>query len=358
MVSAHTGIDTQHRPTGNPAPSRKMDSPEIHPLPPLHGQTLTPNHGNADVISRRTEDDDEFYSPRESLDVRESSIGTGSASRRDFAAVEVKNFGRSCSSSSYSSSSSGSGSPVRSVSLSISPPVSLSPKNSQSKPPELLAVSTAPPPQHPSPPPPSPPPQHPSPPSPPLADFVPILVIDGESDSPSPPSSSSPERYSSRSIESSPRISDVWDQNVESPVRVGNHIQQNASVSVPPPPPPPPPPLLISSAACVQPPPPPPFKNWDSPKTPSPAVSKAPSKPPVRVTPLRPIELESPVQISPMELPCNTQPIESLEGLSTDSCGNNEETPKPKLKTLHWDKVRASSDREMVWDQLKSSSFK
>lgn len=36
----------------------------------------------------------------------------------------------------------------------------------------------------------------------------------------------------------------------------------------------------------------------------------------------------------------------------------NEETPKPKLKPLHWDKVRASSDREMVWDQLKSSSFK
>jgi len=29
----------------------------------------------------------------------------------------------------------------------------------------------------------------------------------------------------------------------------------------------------------------------------------------------------------------------------------------PKLKPLHWDKVRASSDRVMVWDQLKSSSF-
>lgn len=36
----------------------------------------------------------------------------------------------------------------------------------------------------------------------------------------------------------------------------------------------------------------------------------------------------------------------------------NEETPKPKLKPLHWDKVRASSGREMVWDQLKSSSFR
>ncbi|KAK4731635.1 hypothetical protein R3W88_024623 [Solanum pinnatisectum] len=369
MVSAHTSIDTHNR-RATAAPSRKMDSPEIHPLPPLHGHSL---RRNADVISRTTEDDEEFYSPRESLDGRGSSIGTGSASRRDFAAVEVKNFAGSTSSSSYSSSGSDSGSPVRSVSLSISPPVSLSPKNSQPKSPELLAVRTA------------PLPQYHSPSSPPLADFVPILVINGESDSPSPPSSSSPERYSSRSIDSSPRISDVWDQNVESPMRISNHIQQNESVSVPPPPPPPllisipacvqpppppppppPLPLLISIPACVQPPPPPPppppVKNWDSPKTPTPPISKPLSKPPVLVTPLRPIELESPVLISPMELPCNKQPIEKIEqcieGLSSDTGGNNEETPKPKLKTLHWDKVRASSDREMVWDQLKSSSFK
>ncbi|KAJ8568676.1 hypothetical protein K7X08_028209 [Anisodus acutangulus] len=358
MVSAHSGMDTQnsqHRRSGNvtsAAASRKMESPEIHPLPPLLGQNLRQNHGNADVISRRTEDDEEFYSPRESLDGRESSIGTGSMSRRAFAAVEVKNFGGSSSSSSYSSSSSGSGSPVRSVSLSISPPVSLGPKNSLPKSPELLAVHTAP----------LQPQYRPPLMSPPLADFVPILVINGESDSPSPPSSSSPERYSGRSIDSSPRISNAWDQNLESPMRIGNHIQHNAPVSVPPPP------LLISIPASVQappppPPPPPPCKNWDSPKTPTPPISKVPpSKPPVLVTPLRPIQLESPVLISPMELPSNSQPIEknehSIECLSSNTGENNEETPKPKLKTLHWDKVRASSDREMVWDQLKSSSFK
>ncbi|KAK4349338.1 hypothetical protein RND71_032093 [Anisodus tanguticus] len=44
---------------------------------------------------------------------------------------------------------------------------------------------------------------------------------------------------------------------------------------------------------------------------------------------------------------------ESWEGVEK----RNEESMKPKLKPLHWDKVRASSDREMVWDQLKSSSF-
>ncbi|KAL2507173.1 formin-like protein 2 [Forsythia ovata] len=49
-------------------------------------------------------------------------------------------------------------------------------------------------------------------------------------------------------------------------------------------------------------------------------------------------------------------------GAVTGGLGNleskSEETNlKPKLKPLHWDKVRASSDRAMVWDQLKSSSF-
>ncbi|KAJ0080276.1 hypothetical protein Patl1_22533 [Pistacia atlantica] len=32
-------------------------------------------------------------------------------------------------------------------------------------------------------------------------------------------------------------------------------------------------------------------------------------------------------------------------------------TPLPKLKPLHWDKVRATPDQSMVWDKLRSSSF-
>ncbi|XP_027346111.1 formin-like protein 2 [Abrus precatorius] len=43
------------------------------------------------------------------------------------------------------------------------------------------------------------------------------------------------------------------------------------------------------------------------------------------------------------------------EGVGVRS--GNEETPKPKLKALHWDKVKASSDRVMVWDRLRPSSF-
>lgn len=46
----------------------------------------------------------------------------------------------------------------------------------------------------------------------------------------------------------------------------------------------------------------------------------------------------------------------SRPGLSVKN-ESEETTLKPKLKPLHWDKVRASSDRAMVWDQLKSSSF-
>lgn len=58
--------------------------------------------------------------------------------------------------------------------------------------------------------------------------------------------------------------------------------------------------------------------------------------------------MQNPAVISPIELPAASISAEKSE----------EETPKPKLKPLHWDKVRASSDREMVWDHLRSSSFK
>ncbi|XP_030553246.1 formin-like protein 1 [Rhodamnia argentea] len=143
---------------------RKMDSPELQPLPPLARQSLALNCGNTngdvrplprqslrqncgigngDVSSTADETEEEFYSPRASLGGRESSIGAGSGSRRAFAAVASETLGGSgrrsdSSSSSYSSSSSGS--PARSHSISLSPPVSLSPRRSQPKSPEHVAV--------------------------------------------------------------------------------------------------------------------------------------------------------------------------------------------------------------------------
>ncbi|PPE02021.1 hypothetical protein GOBAR_DD00950 [Gossypium barbadense] len=37
--------------------------------------------------------------------------------------------------------------------------------------------------------------------------------------------------------------------------------------------------------------------------------------------------------------------------------GDDMDSAKPKLKPLHWDKVRATSERATVWDQIKSNSF-
>ncbi|KAI3451931.1 hypothetical protein Pfo_008596 [Paulownia fortunei] len=56
----------------------------------------------------------------------------------------------------------------------------------------------------------------------------------------------------------------------------------------------------------------------------------------------------------------NTSPIdEANKGVSSSEKVDREDKDgsKPKLKPLHWDKVRATSDRATVWDQLKSSSF-
>ncbi|XP_073280630.1 formin-like protein 2 [Primulina huaijiensis] len=51
------------------------------------------------------------------------------------------------------------------------------------------------------------------------------------------------------------------------------------------------------------------------------------------------------------------QNVDEGKRSSSNLEGGNEENVKPKLKPLHWDKVRTSSDRTMVWDQMKSSSF-
>lgn len=53
-------------------------------------------------------------------------------------------------------------------------------------------------------------------------------------------------------------------------------------------------------------------------------------------------------------------PAPSIGTALAEESGENldgDDDEKPRLKPLHWDKVRASSDRAMAWDQLKSSSF-
>ncbi|KAK6146373.1 hypothetical protein DH2020_020242 [Rehmannia glutinosa] len=81
------------------------------------------------------------------------------------------------------------------------------------------------------------------------------------------------------------------------------------------------------------PPPPPPARFWET---------APPTGPPELVAPSRKVVLQN---------------VNGEKGSLGNSETKSEEMIKPKLKPLHWDKVRASSDRAMVWDQLKSSSF-
>ncbi|KAK9281723.1 hypothetical protein L1049_004627 [Liquidambar formosana] len=215
-----------------------MDSPELHPLPPLTRQNFTQNHGNAEVGSTGDDEEEEFYSPRGSSGDPESSNGAGSGSRRAFESIAAANFGsRSSESSSCSCSSSNSGSPARSISISISPPVSLSPRSLKPKSPEPVVTQA--------------PPPHPPPPPPPplLSPFMTQLEFNRKSPcpstSPSPPSSS-PERGLNKNPDASPRLSNVSDRNPQSPARIDNPFQQQ--VSVPPPPPPPPPPRTLGNS--------------------------------------------------------------------------------------------------------------
>ncbi|KAL0925767.1 hypothetical protein M5K25_004137 [Dendrobium thyrsiflorum] len=85
--------------------------------------------------------------------------------------------------------------------------------------------------------------------------------------------------------------------------QIPNPSNCNGSIPKPPPPPPPPPPPSFQRSSSIGKPAPPPFQRQQS--------------------------------------------------SVVDKDGN----PLPKLKALHWDKVRAAPDRSMVWDKIRSSSF-
>ncbi|KAG8642062.1 hypothetical protein MANES_12G054400v8 [Manihot esculenta] len=482
VVNSHTLDEDSNAHDNVGSDPRKLDSPELLPLPPLNRQSSRQNFGNGEVGSTADEEE-EFYSPRGSLGGRESSSGMGSGSRRVFAAVGGQDFdARSTASSSYSSSTSGS--PARSQSLSSSPPVSSSPRP---KSPDSTVLQPAPAPPSPPPPPVMPIPNDLKFPSSSLSvssgDESPTILLNLERKSQSPSvssASSSPNRSLEKSLGGSPRILNDLDRNVRSPSlsparvlntlyqnqkspslssvstspdrslektsiasprisnaldrdvrspylsststspgrfektpspRISNGLDRNANshllssastspggdldknplayprystgsdqskrsssvssassspgrglekspgaspimissglnakissvlgqpLSVPPPPPPPPP---LPLAPQQQ-------RFGDSPVASTPTGQPI-IKPPMLITPSRPFVLQRTSMVSPIELPPSSTTTEDVD-----------ETIKPKLKPLHWDKVRASSDREMVWDQLRSSSFK
>ncbi|TXG59293.1 hypothetical protein EZV62_013866 [Acer yangbiense] len=122
-----------------------------------------------------------------------------------------------------------------------------------------------------------------------------------------------------------------------------NPSSQTVKIPVPPPPPPPPPPLTT------------PRKVGSSEKS----VSSTPTSTTIPVLP-KPQSWNSTPKSSSgsgRSYKSAAEEANGSGGASEKTEGDSMDGAKPKLKALHWDKVRATSDRATVWDQLKSSSF-
>ncbi|KAL6573053.1 hypothetical protein OROHE_002529 [Orobanche hederae] len=123
---------------------------------------------------------------------------------------------------------------------------------------------------------------------------------------------------------------------------ITNDDQQTRAIPIPPPPPPPPP-----SAAL----PPKPRKFGSiEPHTPSPVPKQM----------IRPESMSPSPKANPGTEITTISPTDEANKCTSSSEKSEREDrdgSKPKLKPLHWDKVRATSERATAWDQLKSGSF-
>ncbi|KAF2295547.1 hypothetical protein GH714_033172 [Hevea brasiliensis] len=81
------------------------------------------------------------------------------------------------------------------------------------------------------------------------------------------------------------------------------------------------------------------------------------SSTPATVSLKQPAWPPSPRTISKTGTPRFIEQVDRVISSSEKTDAEEQDGAKPKLKPLHWDKVRATSDRATVWDQLKSSSF-
>ncbi|XXG44865.1 hypothetical protein AAC387_Pa02g0104 [Persea americana] len=337
------------------SPYQKLGSPELHPLPPLARQ-LHPNFvknaaggATAKVGGEGGDEEEEFFSPRVSLGGKES---LGGMSFQMGLAAEVEKCGiGSLNSTTPSYPSSNSESPVQShkskcssasASFGAKVPQVMSPTSNSPlssfrsevphfKPPYSVSRSPSTSSKSPSPPP------HISPERPKAKspNSVTIGVSGDNADEflPRPMTPSPPKRkLPSPSPPCSPPERD-FDKNPFRVAKISPVLGQKRSALTPTFGDPPPPPPL----------PPPGF--WDNP-IPSLPVHGSTRGPPAHVAPSRTAEGKNPMAVAPAELLKNSDAVE-----------RNDDHTRPKLKPLHWDKVRASSDRAMVWDQLKSSSF-
>ncbi|KAF8014049.1 hypothetical protein BT93_H0015 [Corymbia citriodora subsp. variegata] len=291
---------------------QKLGSPELKPLPPLPRHNFRQRSKNSAVEDDRevngNEDDEEeeFFSPRGSSGRRESPIVDEpvlSSSRREFAGIAgVERYGsRSFNSRTASYPYSNSGSSRPSLSHSPSPPLNASPRSLISSSPDAFLKIPAP------------------------SRAQPMVL---------PPKTPSLKSWSSSSSQTSEvergsyNINNI--KNAVASLVSGVNTEPAVGIQSVPKLPPPPPPV-------------PPPRFWEKPV---PIRDPIMGQPPVVVTPLRPAVFQN---LANEEMQSGSGNVEAIRP--------SDETPKPKLKPLHWDKVRASSDRAMVWDQLRSSSF-
>lgn len=386
-------------------------SPEIEPLPPL-AKRPRPNNNSTD-----SSDEESFYSPRclstSSSRSRSGSPLSSSVCKRLFSpppqqpstvksAQSTHSYPSSPTSSTPSSSSPLDSPPSPPITPAVlpptireqshSPPRQISRHVSNPPPNSKPQLPTAPPrPTHQSkipPPPPPPPPPASLFQNPPSAKHNPNQQLlhsirakgktslssptsspaKGNANPPLPSSSPTEIRSDSQPAEQSlNKLSTPSPTSKEKPDPSLPYSPPSVKSSQPPLPPlpsRPPPPFLSSSRqgklsqlpplSSKYPPPPPPPPNQNKSSPPERPYPPLPSRPPPRPQ-------------SALYSARTGQPLESLapafghsppENSSEQATSSGTDgTPRPKLKPLHWDKVRASPDRAMVWDQLKSGSF-
>lgn len=277
---------------------QKLDSPELHPLPPLPQHNFLQNYGNSHDASSCSEDKDEeeeeFYSPKGSSGVKGTpTTSPASSSQGVHMGADAENF-RSRSSHWRATlyPPSGFASPTHSMPCSPFIPPNLSPISFLSTSPESIIGF----------------PSFFRP--PPAITRSPLL---SKLLSPSPPST--PQKKDSDEDQNSPVI--------DPDVAAGRKRGPPLSMKLPTPSPPP----MFSEIPIAE----------------AELIKDLVTGPPVLVAPSRPV-------------------VQSAEPVSPGGQTHNLEIPQRneetlRLKPLHWGKVRASSDRLKVLDRLKSGSF-
>eukprot|EP00252_Welwitschia_mirabilis_P018191 TRINITY_DN4044_c0_g1_i1.p1 TRINITY_DN4044_c0_g1~~TRINITY_DN4044_c0_g1_i1.p1 ORF type:complete len:619 (+),score=91.58 TRINITY_DN4044_c0_g1_i1:378-2234(+) len=320
-------------------------SPEIHPLPPLSKKPRPA------IPTDDSSDEESFYSPRcPSSSSKSNNASPKGACKRLFSPpLQQKPVTQSVISFSSSASSSSSSSPTPSSPSLDSPPAapitptvftppmrahSNSPSrqqhslNNHSRPANFQATQQS---KRPPPPPPPPPPPF----------KTPVNLPTQNSEPPSFKSASSASK--DKSDPPSPTLKTIQSSLPPLPMRPPRFISSSRSGRL----------SNGGSPSSKNPPsPPPPPHNSNSPLD-------IPLPPPPSRSSFRPHSAAYSARTG--------HSFQNLKSASDDSppgssvaradSADSDQTPKPKLKPLHWDKVRSSADRAMVWDQLKSGSF-